>query len=95
MKRELLDTESISTALKELPGWESDGACLRKEFSFGSYLAGIRFVQEVAEAAEAMNHHPDLLVRWRKVAVTLSTHSAGGITELDSALARQIEQLAE
>lgn len=93
MKRELLDAEAITTALTGLPGWEAEGNCLRKTFSFPSYMAGIAFVQSAAEAAERMNHHPDLHVGWRKVGVSLSTHSAGGITELDLELARLLDAI--
>lgn len=73
-----------------LPGWQVEGRELAKEFRFASYLAGIEFVQRVAGLAEAMNHHPDLVVGWRKVTVRLSTHSAGGLTRLDFELAGQI-----
>jgi len=93
MTRELLDAESITAALSELPGWRAEGASLKKEFAFSDYLKGAKFVQYAAENAEGMDHHPDLLLRWRKVEVTLSTHSAGGITALDVELARRIEDL--
>ena len=62
-----------------------------KTFKFSSYLAGIDFVSRLAHAAEAMNHHPDLFVGWRKVTVRLSTHSAGGLTLLDLDLARRAD----
>jgi 4a-hydroxytetrahydrobiopterin dehydratase len=57
-------------------------------------MAGIGFVDRVAVAAEKMDHHPDLDIRYTKIAVTLSTHSAGGITGNDIALAREMEKLA-
>lgn len=93
MKRELLDAGSIAAALEELPGWRVERASLKKEFDFSSYLKGAKFVQSAAELAEGMDHHPDLLLRWRKVEVTLSTHSAGGVTLLDLELAARIEDL--
>ena len=65
-----------------------------KEFQFPSYLAGIEFVRALAEEAEVMNHHPDLSVGWRKVTVSLSTHSAGGITGLDFELAEKADRRA-
>ena len=62
-------------------------------YDFTSYWAGIEFVVAVAHEAEAMNHHPDLHIGWRKVEATLSTHSAGGITELDLSLAQRMNAL--
>ncbi|MBB5031857.1 4a-hydroxytetrahydrobiopterin dehydratase [Prosthecobacter vanneervenii] len=91
MKRELLNAEAIQHHLATLPGWQVEGQELMREFRFSRYLDGIEFVRRVALLAEAMNHHPDLIARWRRVTVRLSTHSAGGITELDFELARQIQ----
>ena len=93
MKPELLNNTAIQSALAKLPGWQVEGRELVKEFQFASYLAGIEFVQQVARLAEEMNHHPDLLVRWRKVTVRLATHSAGGLTKLDVELAGKIAAL--
>ncbi|MCF7787500.1 MAG: 4a-hydroxytetrahydrobiopterin dehydratase [Prosthecobacter sp.] len=90
MKPELLSESAIQQQLTALPDWQVEGTELVKEFRFASYLAGIEFVRRVAVLAEAMNHHPDLFVGWRKVAVRLTTHSAGGLTRLDFELAGQI-----
>lgn len=87
MKPELLNEAAIQQALTTLPGWRVEGRELIKEFQFPSYLAGIEFVNKVARLAEAMNHHPDLYVGWRKVTMRLNTHSAGGLTALDLELA--------
>jgi 4a-hydroxytetrahydrobiopterin dehydratase len=87
MKPELLSESAIQQALTTLPGWRVEGRELVKEFQFPSYLAGIEFVNKVAQLAEAMNHHPDLHVGWRKVTMRLSTHSVGGLTSLDFDLA--------
>lgn len=94
MKRSLLTEEEIAAALTTLEGWSVEGNELVKTFRFPSYLAGIDFVSRLAHAAEAMNHHPDLLVGWRKVVMRVCTHSAGGLTELDVALAREADRLA-
>ncbi|MDI1315396.1 4a-hydroxytetrahydrobiopterin dehydratase [Prosthecobacter sp.] len=93
MKPELLSASAIQQQMIGLPGWQVEGTELVKEFRFTSYLAGIEFVRRVAGLAEAMNHHPDLFVGWRKVTVRLSTHSAGGLTGLDFALACQIRSV--
>lgn len=90
MKPELLSEPAILQQVAALPGWQVEGKELVKEFRFASYLAGIEFVRRIAVLAEEMNHHPDLLVGWRRVTVRLSTHSAGGLTRLDFALAGQI-----
>jgi 4a-hydroxytetrahydrobiopterin dehydratase len=90
MKLELLSEFIIQQQVTSLPGWQVEGRELVKEVRFSTYLAGIEFVQRVAVLAEAMNHHPDLLVGWRKVTVRLTTHSAGGLTRLDFELASQI-----
>jgi 4a-hydroxytetrahydrobiopterin dehydratase len=93
MSRDLLDSTTLQEALQRLPGWEADGSCLRKTFQFPTYLSGIDFVSALAVEAERMNHHPDLFIGWRKVVVTLSTHSAKGITALDVELARLSDRL--
>lgn len=93
MKAALLDESAAQQALASLAGWRIDGKELVKEFKFPSYLAGIDFVAQVARVAEAMNHHPDLHVGWRKVTMNISTHSAGGLTALDFELARKAEAL--
>lgn len=84
----------ISAALQTLPGWQVMESQLVREFPFPSYLEGIEFVRRLAVAAEAMDHHPDLFVGWRRVAVHLTTHSAGGLTALDLALAQKASALA-
>jgi 4a-hydroxytetrahydrobiopterin dehydratase len=84
----------IQRALGTLTGWTRRGESLVKTFAFPTFMAGITFVDRVAVAAEKMDHHPDLDIRYTKIAVTLSTHSAGGISGNDVALARQMEKLA-
>lgn len=83
----LIPIAELSSRLADLPDWSLEGKEIVRTFSFPSYLAGLNFVNAVAQEAEAMNHHPDLLLGWRKVTVRLSTHSAGGITTLDLKLA--------
>ena len=91
---ELLSDTEIDTALTDLPNWRRDSATLVRTVESASFPAAIALVDRVAEAAEAMNHHPDMDIRWRKVTYSLSTHSAGGITGSDLELARQIDDLA-
>ncbi|MBV8256202.1 MAG: 4a-hydroxytetrahydrobiopterin dehydratase [Actinobacteria bacterium] len=72
---------------------ETDGALVR-EFEFASFPDAIAFVQRLAEVAEAENHHPDIAIRYRRVTVRWTTHSAGGVTERDHELAARTSQLA-
>ena len=83
----------IQRELGTLSGWTRKGESLVKTFAFPTFMAGITFVDRVAVAAEKMDHHPDLDIRYTKISVTLSTHSAGGITGNDVALAREMDRL--
>lgn len=87
----LTDAE-VATALDTLPEWSRDGDAIRREVKLRDFAAAMAFVNQVASLAEAANHHPDIDIRWNRVTLTLSTHSEGGITEQDIALARQIDQ---
>ncbi|HEY2064854.1 MAG TPA: 4a-hydroxytetrahydrobiopterin dehydratase [Gemmatimonadaceae bacterium] len=85
----------IQRALGSLPGWARRGDVLTKAYTFRTFADGIDFVQRVARAADRADHHPDIDIRYTKVVLTLSTHSAGGITDNDLALAATIESLGE
>ena len=93
MPSKLSDLE-IQRALGSLNGWARRGDAITKSFTFERFADGIAFVQRVAKAADAMNHHPDIDIRYTKVTCALSTHDAGGITENDLTLARTIETVA-
>ncbi|MGZ8379086.1 MAG: 4a-hydroxytetrahydrobiopterin dehydratase [Gemmatirosa sp.] len=92
--RERLSDIAIQRELGRLPGWSRRGEVITKTYQFPAFLAGIAFVTRVAQAAEAADHHPDLDIRYTRVVCTLSTHSAGGITQMDLDLAGEIEKLA-
>lgn len=89
----LLSPDETAARLGRLPGWQLAGHAIQKPFMFESFIDGIRFVDRVATIAEALDHHPDIDIRYRRVTMTLSTHSSGGITEKDFALAEQIEKV--
>ena len=89
-----LTEPEIAQRLKGLQGWTREGDAIRKSFSFGKFADGIRFVDRVAVAADALDHHPDVDIRYTTVTMTLSTHSAGGLTRRDFELAVRIEQAA-
>jgi 4a-hydroxytetrahydrobiopterin dehydratase len=90
----LLEPEEIARQLVDLPGWSSDGQALSRTVEAPDFMTAIAVVDEVAVAAEAMNHHPDIDIRWRRLGFTLATHSAGGVTQLDVELAHQIDAIA-
>jgi 4a-hydroxytetrahydrobiopterin dehydratase len=89
----LTDAE-LEAALEGLPGWTGDGSGIRREFRFADFSEAFAFMARVALAAEKADHHPDWSNSWNKVAIALSTHSEGGVTGLDIALARTIDALA-
>lgn len=91
----LLDDDAIAAGLAGLPGWERDGDAIVRRFTReGGFMGALAFVNALAEPAETMNHHPDLEISWNTVTVRIATHSEGGITEKDLALAREIDALA-
>ena len=85
----------IQRALGTLPGWVRRGDALVKTYTWPTFGAGIDFVQRVAKAADAVDHHPDIDIRYTKITCSLSSHDAGGITEKDLALAKSIEGLSQ
>ena len=88
---ERLDDDDISTRLGSLPGWEREGDEIVKTFELPTFPEAIAFVTRLADRAEAANHHPDIDIRWRNVRIALTTHDAGGLTDLDFDLATEIE----
>jgi len=92
---ERLSDIAIQRELGNLTGWSRRGDAITKTFQFRSFLTGIGFVSAVAKAAEAADHHPDIDIRYTKVTCTLSTHSAGGITQKDLDMARKIDLAQE
>jgi 4a-hydroxytetrahydrobiopterin dehydratase len=94
MSPRLSDLE-IQRAIGGLNGWARRGDVLTKTFTFPRFADGIAFVQRIAAAADEVEHHPDIDIRYTKVTCTLSTHDAGGITEKDLGLARTIETLVQ
>lgn len=89
-----LSDDEIRAGLADLPGWKRRDDEIEKEYELASFPDAIAFVTRVGFLAEKADHHPDLDVRWRKVRVGLSTHSDGGITNRDLALAGEIESAA-
>ncbi len=89
-----LSDADVTKQLSVLPGWERDGDKIKKLFKLDSYLAGLAFASAVGVIAEGLDHHPDILIAWRKVTVSFSTHSADNkITSKDTEAAAAIEAL--
>jgi 4a-hydroxytetrahydrobiopterin dehydratase len=89
-----LTEAEVETALAGLPGWAGDSGAIRRDYRFADFSEAFAFMTRVALAAEKADHHPDWSNSWNKVAIALSTHSEGGVTGLDIALARAIDALA-
>jgi 4a-hydroxytetrahydrobiopterin dehydratase len=93
MNRTPLSEDQIASRLNELKGWTRDGQQIRKTVEMKDFVHAMGFVNSVALLAEKLDHHPDIDIRWNRVTLTLSTHSAGGLTEFDVTLAQQIDSL--
>jgi len=91
---ELLTDDQITAELAESPGWTLEDGQITRTVQRKDFKDAMIFVGAVAFLAEEANHHPDILIRWNKVTLTLSTHSAGGLTAADFSMARRISGLA-
>ncbi len=87
-----LADEVVEERMGQLAEWTLSGDSIQRTLSFADFKAAMAFVNSLADMAEAANHHPDILIRWNKVTLTLSTHDAGGLTSRDFDLAGKIEQ---
>jgi 4a-hydroxytetrahydrobiopterin dehydratase len=88
-----LSPDEIAAALHGLPEWSGDGDGLHRTVELPSFRDAVAAIVAIADVAEEMDHHPDIDLRWTKVRVAVVTHSAGGLTELDLALARRVDAL--
>jgi 4a-hydroxytetrahydrobiopterin dehydratase len=89
-----LTSEQVATELRGLPGWERDGETIRRKFTFAGFADAVAFVVRMGFDAEAADHHPDILVNYKRVTLTYSTHSEGGLTAKDIEGARTADKLA-
>lgn len=90
----LLNAEEIGAALANAPEWQQTGNEIYRSFTLSGFPAALIFAAAVGHLAERANHHPDILIQYKKVTLKLSTHSAGGLTEKDFSLAREIDTIA-
>jgi 4a-hydroxytetrahydrobiopterin dehydratase len=92
---DLIKAADLKDRMKKIPEWELEKKHIERTFEFDDFADAIDFVNAVAEVAEDEEHHPDIDIRYNKVRLVLSTHSKGGLTELDFGLAERIDTLAE
>ena len=90
----ILTSEQVKAKLEGLSGWELSGNAIRRTFTFNDFTEAVSYVIRLAFAAEAADHHPDIDIRYKRVTLTYSTHSEGGLTEKDFAGAAQATKLA-
>jgi len=89
-----LTEAELAAALKNLAEWKLEGGKLHREYAFADFITAFGFMASAALVAQGMDHHPEWFNVWNKVRVDLTTHDAGGITELDVKLAQAMEALA-
>ncbi len=89
----VLSEAEIQQILPQLPGWKPSGKAIERVFQFDSFVKAMEFVNHIAEAAEAVNHHPDILINYNKVTLSLVSHDSGGVTQRDVRMAGRINEL--
>ena len=90
----VLTPSEIDLALQQLPGWNRNGDAVERVCQFDDFVQAMKFVNQVADAAQAANHHPDILINYNKVTLTLVSHDSGGVTQRDIRMAAKINQIA-
>ena len=95
MERHLLAAEELELFLRDLPEWSVAGDLLTRTYQFADFVRAFTFMSDVAMHCERLNHHPEWSNVYGRVEVRLTTHDLGGVTSLDTALARIMEELAD
>jgi 4a-hydroxytetrahydrobiopterin dehydratase len=90
----LLTRDEIERRLQELKGWTLDGNAIRKQFVFAGFPEAVNFVVRLVPEAETADHHPDITINYRRVTLSYSTHSEGGLTQKDFDGARVADRLS-
>ena len=90
----VLSEAEITEALASLPGWSRGNNSIVADYSFRDFNDALVFVNSVAQAAEQMNHHPDIDIRYNKVRMLLTSHDSGGVTRRDTRMAKMISEIA-
>ena len=90
----VLSSTDIDDALQKLPGWTRQEKAIERVFQFDNFLQAMEFVNKIAVAAEAANHHPDIVINYNKVTLGLISHDSGGVTQRDIRMAGKINEVA-
>jgi 4a-hydroxytetrahydrobiopterin dehydratase len=89
----VLSDVQVRQSLQQLPGWKQNGKAIERAFQFENFVRAMEFVNRIAEAAEAVNHHTDILINYNKVTLALVSHDSGGVTHRDIKMASRINEL--
>ncbi len=92
---DLLDADAVRQSLTTLTNWTGDTHEITRTVELSGFMPAIEVVNQVAEVAESMDHHPDIDIRWATLTFRCATHAAGGVTELDFTLARKIDEIVD
>ncbi len=95
MERKILEGRELSDAVQMLDGWTVNAAVLKKRYAFENFAQSLAFVNRVGALAETADHHPDITFGWGYAEVALTTHDRGGITDVDIALAKRIDEISD
>ncbi len=90
----VLSGAEVLQALQKLPGWKVNGKAIERVFEFPNFVEAMGFVNRIAEAAEAVNHHPDITINYNKVTLALISHDSGGVTQRDVRMAGKINEIS-
>ena len=92
---DLLDDDDLSSALKKCPEWDYEKNAITRTVEFEEFMEAVDFVNDLAEISEEAQHHPDIAIKHTKVTLRLTTHDAGGVTDLDIELAQRVDNLVD
>jgi 4a-hydroxytetrahydrobiopterin dehydratase len=92
---ELIEDDDLTAALKKCPEWDYEKKAITRTVEFEEFMDAIDFVNDLAEIAEEAQHHPDITIKHTKVTLRLTTHDAGGVTDLDVELAQRVDNLVD
>lgn len=92
---DILSPDKLREELVSIPQWETHGLAIRRIFEFPDFKTAMAFVNQIADAAEAANHHPDIDIRYNKVTMMLTSHDSGGVTLRDTKMAKKINDVWE
>jgi 4a-hydroxytetrahydrobiopterin dehydratase len=95
MRTPRLTEDELQGHLANLPGWTRQGEEIAKQYTFKDFVHAMQFVNQVAQEADAFDHHPDIDIRYNKVLLTLTTHDSGGLTQNDISLAATADDAAD